>query len=325
MPVSSRSENKYWLLLLVLAAAVPPFLNSYVNNVLFFFGLYALLGLSLNIIVGYTGLFNLGHAAFYAIGAYTAAILNTRYGIPTLWTLPVAGLLAAVVGWVVARPILRLRGDYLALVTIGFAEIVRIALTNNPGDLTGGPNGIVGIARPRLFGLILKTPLHHYYLVLVLVVVTIWAMRRLANSRVGRAWTYIREDQVAAEAMGIDTAGLKSLAFALGAGVAGAAGAVYAGKMSVVSPDAFVFWESVVMFAIVILGGAGSIPGVLVGALGMMVLPELFRGFVNYRMLVFGGAMVAMMVWRPDGLWPAHRNRKVPAGKSTRPAAKAGG
>lgn len=313
-----RSQG--WLLLLAIALVVPPFLNRYFQDVLVFFGLYVLLGLSLNIIVGYTGLFNLGHAAFYAVGAYTVAILNTEFNVPVFVALPVAGGVAAAVGWLLSRPIVRLRGDYLALVTIGFSEIVRIALNNNPLDLTGGPNGIVGIDRPSLFGMLLKSPIQHYYMVLFFVVLLIWSMRRLEDSRIGRAWTYIREDEIAAEAMGIDTAAMKSLAFALGAGVAGVTGALYAGKMTVVSPDAFIFWESVVIFSIVILGGAGSIPGVILGAAGMMILPELFRGFVNWRMLVFGAAMVAMMVFRPAGLWPATLGR---GGKALAPKADA--
>jgi len=299
-----------------------------------FFFIYALLGLSLNIILGYAGLFQLGHAAFYAVGAYTTAILSTKLDIPILLLLPLSGVVAAIFAVLISRPILHLRGDYLCIVTIGFGEIVRIALRNDVSSLaflgkipglsgfaekvsglviTGGPNGIFGISRPSLFGFTLRQQWHYYFLFLAFVAFTIFAMRRLEDSRLGRAWACIREDELAAEAMGIDTVQMKLLAFAVGAAWAGVTGSLYASWVTVIAPESFSFWESVIMFCIVVLGGTGSIPGVLVGTLGMVVLPELLREVLlniqQWRMLLFGAAMVLMMVFRPQGLWPSRQVR----------------
>ncbi len=312
LPAPGRGRTALFAALGCLLLVYPLAVNDYWVMVGNFYGIYVLLGLSLNLIVGDAGLFNLGHAAFYAIGAYSTAILNTRYGVPTMVLLPVSTLLAALAAVAISRPILHLRGDYLAIVTIGFGEIVRIALYQNPFDLTGGPNGIFGIARPRLFGFVFRKPDHYFYLIWVIVVLTIVVMRRLEDSRVGRAWNCIREDDLAAEAMGIDTAHLKMMAFALGAGLAGLAGNLYAANMTVIAPESFSFWESVLMFCIVVLGGAGSVPGVIVGAFGMFVLPELFRGyFLKSRLLVFGLAMVAMMLFRPEGLLPVQQWKRA--------------
>lgn len=308
-----RVPPKFWAGLVIAVALVYPWVvNDYWVDVMNFCGIYMLLGLSLNIIVGYAGLFNLGHAAFYAVGAYTTAILSTRFGVSTLVLLPVAALAAAAFAYAISRPIIHLRGDYLCVVTIGFGEIVRIALINNPGGLTGGVNGIIGIPRPSLGPLAIRTVDGYYYFILSLVVLSVWAMRRLETSRIRRAWTCIREDETAAEALGIDTASLKLLAFVLGAAGAGIAGNVYASKMTLIAPESFNFWESCVMFSIVVLGGAGSIPGVVVASLGMAALPELFREFARARLLVFGLAMVLMMIFRPQGLWPStHWRRQV--------------
>jgi len=300
-----------------------------------FFFIYALLGLSLNIILGYAGLFQLGHAAFYAVGAYTTAILSTRFDVPIFVLLPLSGLLAVLFAVLISRPILHLRGDYLCLVTIGFGEIVRIALRNDVSSLiflakvpglrflegklkdmviTGGPNGIFGISRPSILGFTLRQQWHYFYLFFAFVAFTIFAMRRLENSRLGRAWTCVREDELAAEAMGIDTVHVKLLAFAIGAAWAGVTGGLYASWVTVIAPESFSFWESVIMFCIVVLGGTGSIPGVMVGTLGMVVLPELLREVLlniqQWRMLLFGAAMIVMMVIRPEGLWPSQRFRR---------------
>ncbi len=295
--------------LLVLLFLLPLPLGNYYRTVLWRTGLYVMLGLSLNLIVGYAGLFQLGHAAFFAIGAYTAALLNLRLGLPLVYTFPVAVLVAGFFGYLITRPILHLRGDYLAIVTIAFGEVVRLALVNNLFGITGGANGLSGIARPVLFGLTLRQPLQHYYLLLFFLIITVIAMQRLEQSRLGRAWMYIREDEAAAEAMGLDTTNLKLLAFVLGSGWAGLAGALYAGQLTVISPDMGRFMESVIMFCIVVLGGAGSIPGVVVGALGMVTLPELFRVLKDWRDAWMGLAMVAMMIARPEGLWPSRRIR----------------
>ncbi len=302
---------KLLILLGILFALPPLFLNSYWVDVLNSIGIYAVLGLSLNLIVGDTGLFNLGHAAFYAVGAYTAAILNTAFHIPILLLLPLSALTAGCFALIVARPIIHLRGDYLCIVTIGVGEIVRIALINNVFGITGGSNGIFGIARPSLFGLVIRSPQQFYYLIWIFVAVSVVLFHLLENSRFGRALNYLREDEVAAEGSGINVARYKLAAFVVGAAWAGMVGDIYASKMTIISPESFTYWESVVMFAIVILGGSGSIPGVMVGAVLIVGLPEAFRQFASARMLVFGAAMVAMMVFRTQGLIPA-RPRSYP-------------
>jgi len=302
-------KNIVIFIIVAVALCLFPFVAStYLVDVLFFFGIYTLLGLSLNIVLGEVGLFDLGHAAFYAVGAYTTAILNTRLGIPILVLLPVSGLAAAAFAWLVCSPIIHLRGDYLCIVTIGMGEIVRIALLNDPGGLTGGPNGVFGIDRPTLGGpLVIDTSIGFYFLIWIIVGLSIFALVRLQNSRIGRAWNCIREDGVAAEATGIDVRSLKLLCFILGAGLAGIAGNVYASKMMCVSPESFTFMDSCMYFCIVLLGGMGSIPGVVIGAAAISIFPEIFRSLAKYRMLFFGVAMVAMMYFRPGGLWPRKR------------------
>jgi branched-chain amino acid transport system permease protein len=306
-----RRVNPLWwqIGLLAVAVLIPLPMNDYYRSVLWRTGLYAMLGLSLHIIVGYAGLFQLGHAAFYGLGAYTCALLNLHFNIPILLTFPISILVAAIFGYLITRPILHLRGDYLCIVTIAFGEVVRLALVNNIFGITGGANGLSGIDRPVLFGLTLRQPIYHYYLVLLFLVISIFAVRRLENSRLGRAWMYVREDEMAAEAMGIDTTRAKLLAFVLGSGWAGLAGALYAAKITVISPDQAKFMESVVLFCIVVLGGTGSIPGVFVGTLGMVTLPELSRPLKAWRDAWLGVAMVSMMIARPEGLWPSRRMR----------------
>jgi branched-chain amino acid transport system permease protein len=355
-----RVDARWWYLFITVLAILYPLViksDRWIQVANFFF-IYALLGLSLNIILGYAGLFQLGHAAFYAVGAYTTAILSTQFHIPVFLLLPISGLVAMILAVLLSRPILHLHGDYLCIVTIGFGEIVRIALRNDVKSLvflgkipglgfltdalseavfTGGPNGIFGIARPGIpigflaeriqdlpiletlglaikgHSLILRGHTAYFYLFLVFVAFTIFAMQRLENSRLGRAWMCVREDELAAEAMGIDTVRVKLLAFAIGAAWAGVAGNLYAGWVTVIAPETFSFWESCIMFCIVVLGGTGSIPGVLVGTVGMVVLPELLRTWLaniqQWRMLVFGFAMIVMMVFRPEGFWPSRRFR----------------
>lgn len=300
----------YGLFAAVLLTA-PLYLNRYWVDVLNSVGLYAMLGLSLNWIVGHAGLFNLGHAAFYAVGAYTAAILNTVWHIPLLWLLPVCALASGLFAAIIARPIIHLRGDYLCIVTIGVGEIVRIALINNVFGLTGGSNGIFGIERPSLFGWRIVKPEQFFYLIWGFTALTVFLFHRLEQSRWGRALNYLREDQVAAEGSGIDTAHYKLGAFVLGAAWAGMVGNLYAAKMTIIAPESFNFWESVVMFTLIILGGSASIPGVLLGAFLLIGLPEAFREFADARMLVFGAAMVVMMIFRTQGLIPA-MPRKFP-------------
>lgn len=290
--------------LFALLLCAPLALDRYWVDVLNSIGLYAILGLSLNIILGYAGMFHMGHAAFYAIGAYTTAILNTSYGVPVLWTLPLSGLAAALFALAVARPIIHLRGDYLLIVTIGMVEIVRIALINDVFGITGGANGIFGIDRPQLFGFKIRQPQHFFYLIWLFVGLTILLFSLLENSRFGRALNYLREDEVAAEGSGINTAAYKLAAFVLGAGWAGMAGTIFAAKMTIISPESFSFWESVVLFMIVILGGAGNIAGVILGAFLVVGLPEVFRDFASARMLFYGLAMMFMMIYRTQGILP---------------------
>jgi branched-chain amino acid transport system permease protein len=302
-----------------------------------YFWIYALLGLSLNVILGYAGLFQLGHAAFYAVGAYLTGVLGTRFDVPVLVLLPLSALAAGLCGIVLSRPILHLRGDYLCIVTIGFGEIARIAIRNL--EFTGGPNGIYGIPRPGIplgalaaglreapwierLGLgwqgdtlVLRSQSAYYFFFLLFVLGAVFAMRRLEDSRVGRGWLYVREDELAAEALGVDTVRMKLTAFALGAAGAGVVGCLYASWVTVIAPESFGFWESVIMFCIVVLGGVGSIPGVFVGAAAMIVLPELLRSLLSsvlqWRVLVFGAAMILLMVFRPQGLWPSGRFRSL--------------
>ncbi len=290
--------------LFALLLCAPLALDRYWVDVLNSIGLYAILGLSLNIILGYAGMFHMGHAAFYAIGAYTTAILNTSYGVPVLWTLPLSGLAAALFALAVARPIIHLRGDYLLIVTIGMVEIVRIALINDVFGITGGANGIFGIDRPQLFGFKIRQPQHFFYLIWLFAGLTILLFSLLERSRFGRALNYLREDEVAAEGSGINTAAYKLAAFVLGAGWAGMAGTIFAAKMTIISPESFSFWESVVLFMIVILGGAGNIAGVILGAFLVVGLPEVFRDFASARMLFYGLAMMFMMIYRTQGILP---------------------
>jgi len=304
-----------------LLALSPRFLDAYQVDVLNSAGLYVLLALSLNLILGDAGLFNMGHAAFYAVGAYTGAILNTRYGVPILWALPAAGAVAALFAVLVARPVVHLRGDYLLVVTIGLGEIVRIALVNDVWGLTGGSNGIFGIGRPVLFGTKVRKPDEFLYLIWGFVALTVFLFHRLEQSRFGRALTYLREDPVAAEGSGINTARYRLIAFGLGAAWAGMAGTLYASKMTIISPESFSFWESVVVFLMVILGGSGSIPGVIIGAVIVVLMPEIFRDLASARMLFFGLVMMVMMVIRPQGLLPLRglRFRRGHLGKEVTP------
>ncbi len=428
-----------------------PFMGRSQNSVAVLAGIYIILGLSLNIIVGYAGLFQLGHAAFFGLGAYTAAILSINHEFPVLLTIPIAAAIAGVVALIISKPVIHLRGDYLCIVTIAFGEIFRIAAVNNIFGVTGGANGLFGIGRPevllpwvepipfitlvliagfyafaarkqepvvqwggaailaagyylpplltgqpplyvlsilmgvvalgvgaalrgrdadtrtQLIGLAavalvfavimliggeglattinegvqenfkvaeesIEGPLGmtwvpvafkrdarpYYYLVLIFIVITFVGVRRLQNSRLGRAWLYVREDELAAESMGIDTTNVKLTAFAIGSAWAGVAGVLYASRFTVISPENFDFLESVIIFCIVVLGGSGSIPGVLVGTLGMVVLPELLRdvelgGFnvIDWRDGLMGAAMVLMMVLRPAGLIPERRKGVV--------------
>jgi branched-chain amino acid transport system permease protein len=264
-------------------------------------GIYVILALGLNVVVGFAGLLNLGFVAFYAIGAYTYALLNTRFGFDFWSALPFSVGITSVFGFLLAIPALRLKGDYLAIVTLGFGEIVRLIL-NNWDSVTRGPNGISGISPPVIFSMPIGKLSSYYYLVLFFVVVTVFITRRVYASRIGRAWVALREDEIASSVMGINTTAYKLYAFAFGAFWAGLAGAIFAGKMQFVSPESFTFMESVLILCMVILGGLGSIAGVILGAFILGLLPEILREIQLYRMLALGIGLILLMIFRPQGL-----------------------
>jgi len=294
--------------LLVVAFPLLPAVNDYWIDVGFLVGIYVLLGLSLNIVLGEVGLFDLGHTAFYAIGAYCTAILNTRFDVPVVYLLPLSALVAAAFAWLVTTPVIHLKGDYLCIVTIGIGEIVRLLAERDPFGLTRGANGITGID-PVSFGpLKLDTSTASYFFLWAVLALVAVGLLRLQTSRQGRAWNYIREDEIAAGAMGVDVKSAKRLAFVLGAGLAGVAGNLYAAKFQVIAPSGFTFMESTLLFCIVLLGGLGSIPGTVIGAAAVVVFPEIFRDAAQYRMLLFGAALAAMMIFKPAGLLPRRRS-----------------
>jgi branched-chain amino acid transport system permease protein len=280
---------------------------------------YVMLGWGLNIVVGLAGLLDLGYVAFYAVGAYSYALLAQNFGWSFWICLPLAGILAAFWGVLLGFPVLRLRGDYLAIVTLAFGEIIRLVLLNWQ-SFTGGPNGIGAIPRPSFFGLPFNddeggfahtfglefSPTHRivflFYVILALALITNWVTLRLRRLPVGRAWEAMREDEIACRSLGINTTNTKLTAFAMGAMFGGIAGSFFATRQGFISPESFSFNESALVLAIVVLGGMGSQIGVAVAALVMLGGFELFREFEQYRMLVFGGAMVAIMIWRPRGL-----------------------
>ncbi len=288
-------------LVLIGLAAVPLFAKDYFLDIAVLSGIYIILALGLNVVVGFAGLLNLGFVAFYAIGAYIYALLNTQYGFGFWAALPFSLIFTMISGFLLAIPALRLRGDYLAIVTLGFGEIVRLIL-NNWDSLTRGPNGISGIAAPALMSFSLGKLTHYYYLVLFFVLLTLFITRRVYYSKIGRAWVAIREDEIASSAMGIHTTMYKLYAFAFGAFWAGLAGALFAGKMQFVSPESFTFMESVFILCMVILGGLGSIYGVVFGAFLLVLLPEVLREVQLYRMLALGAGLVILMIFRPQGL-----------------------
>jgi branched-chain amino acid transport system permease protein len=314
----------------LLGAIVLPFLpfsNRYLIDTATSVLIYVMLGWGLNIVVGLAGLLDLGYVAFYAVGAYSYALFATELGW-SFWTcLPLAGLFAAVAGLLLGFPVLRLRGDYLAIVTLGFGEIIRLILLNWYA-VTHGPDGISRIPRPTFFGLEFArrpeqgaTTFHEffhmsysgehrviflYFLILCLALLTHIFTQRMRQLPVGRAWEALREDEIACRSLGINPTHIKLTAFGLGAMFGGFAGAFFATRQGFISPESFTFIESAIILAIVVLGGMGSQIGVVLAAVVLIVLPELGRALAQFRMLVFGGAMVAIMVWRPSGLL-AHR------------------
>ena len=305
----ARFCNPALVVLALFLTAFPWVFSLYQTNILITALIYVVVGLGLNIVVGLAGLLDLGYVAFYAVGAYSYALLNHHFGIGFWVALPVGGLLGTLFGIMLGFPVLRLRGDYLAIVTLGFGEIIRLVL-ENWNDFSFGPSGIANIPRPGLFGLELSLHQAHiylYYLMIGLALLTIFVVRRLQDSRIGRAWIALREDEVACQAMGIDKTKTKLSAFALGATWAGMGGVVFAAKTTFINPASFTIWESVIILCVVVLGGMGSIIGVICGALILILLPEYLRAFSEYRMLIFGAVLVCMMVFRPGGIIAATR------------------
>jgi len=327
--------------------------GNYWVRVLDFAMLYVMLALGLNIVVGFAGLLDLGYIAFYAIGAYLAALLSSPHlttqfawiaalfpnGLHTpIWVIaPIAMAVAATFGIILGAPTLRLRGDYLAIVTLGFGEIVRIFMNNldRPVNITNGPQGIIGVSPAKfggfdlsqthsLFGLQFPAVYQYYYLFVLCALLVIFVCMRLQHSRIGRAWGAIREDEIAAKAMGINTRNIKLLAFAMGASFGGLSGAMFGAFQGFVSPESFTFWESVVVLACVVLGGMGHIPGVILGAVLLSIFPEFLRSTMGplqdmlfghsiidtevVRQLVYGLAMIVIMLYRSEGLWPAPKH-----------------
>lgn len=310
VPVVQRlmTERRFYLPGLILTGifiVVFPFVFSmYQTNIMINALMYIMLGLGLNIVVGLAGLLDLGYVAFYAVGAYSYALLNHHFGLGFWTVLPIAGMLAAVFGIILGFPVLRLRGDYLAIVTLGFGEIIRLVL-ENWNEFSFGPSGIANIPRPGFFGVEMSLQTNTvfiYFVMILMTVLTIFVVNRLQDSRIGRAWIALREDEIACQAMGIDKTRTKLTAFALGATWAGFAGAVFAAKTTFINPASFTIWESIIILCVVVLGGMGSIIGVIFGALVLILLPEYLRAFSEYRMLIFGTLLVIMMVFRPGGI-----------------------
>lgn len=297
------------VLLLLIA---PFFLGQYWNYTLGTVGIYVILGLGLNIVVGMAGLLDLGYVAFFAVGAYTVAILTAPQPNQIMWdfwaVLPIGVLLAMLSGVLLGIPVLRMRGDYLAIVTLGFGEIIRILTRSEVFiDVTGGPRGIRAIGHPKIFGYDIGNEFYFLYFILLGILLVMFLTRRLENSRVGRAWRAMREDERVAEAVGIYTLKYKLLAFAIGAAFAGFGGIIFASRNSFAGPEDFTLLVSINVLALVIVGGMGSIPGIIVGAFVLKGLPEILRELQDYRILAFGALLVAMMILRPQGLWPSAR------------------
>jgi len=326
-------------LLLVLAVTMPIYASRYFIDIGILVLTYIMLGWGLNIVVGLAGLLDLGYVAFYAVGAYSYALLATTFGLGFWTCLPMAGILAALWGVMLGFPVLRLRGDYLAIVTLAFGEIIRVVLLNWT-QLTGGPNGISDIPRPTLFGLkfsmdggpgtfagffgiepsVTQRVAFLFYVILALALLTNWVSMRLRRLPLGRAWEALREDEIACRALGINVTTTKLTAFAIGACFGGFAGAFFATRQAFISPESFTFIESAIVLAVVVLGGLGSQLGVALAAIVMIGGSEVFRDFAEYRMLIFGVALVVVMVVRPRGL-VSGRKPSVSLGKSAHIAA----
>ena len=321
----SRPVRTIFVLLMIFLVGLLPFaaswgptsflntpITSFQNVLVYPVGMFILMALGLNIVVGKSGLLDLGYVAFFAIGAYTQGILSTLYGWNTWEIMPFGIGFAMVAGVILGLPALRLRGDYLAIITLGFGEIVRLVAINM--SVTGGPNGIPGIPNPpSIFGLKfdLMHPQIYFWLVVVMILLVVWMVRRFTVRRPGRAWEAIRQDEDVAALMGVNTLIYKLWSFVIGAAVGGAAGVLYASKVAVISPDMFKFDVSILILACVVFGGIGNIWGVIMGAAILAYLPERIRFISESRQLVFGAVLILMMNLRPDGLLPRKKREKI--------------
>ncbi|PIG09196.1 high-affinity branched-chain amino acid ABC transporter permease LivM [Comamonas sp. 26] len=329
--IKSGTRNVVIFVVLMMAASWPFFAGRNAVDIATLAMIYVMLGLGLNVVVGFAGLLDLGFVGFYAVGAYTYALLFHWAGWSFWQALPLAGAASALFGFVLGFPVLRLRGDYLAIVTLGFGEIIRLLLTNMT-SVTGGPDGISSIPKPTVFGLPMTrspvteggTTFHQFFglefnsmhmvialylMALLLAMVTLFISNRLIRMPIGRSWEALREDEIACRSLGMNPMKIKLSAFTLGAMFAGFGGAFFAARQGIVNPESFTFIESALILAIVVLGGMGSQLGVILAAIILTVLPELAREFSEYRMLIFGLVMILMMIWRPQGLLPMKRHQ----------------
>ncbi len=308
---NDSTRNKILAVCFLLFALLPMVSSLYQVTIFSLALIYVILALGLNIVVGLAGQFLLGYAAFYAFGAYTYALLNMYFGLSFWICLPLGGLFAALAGILLGFPVLRLRGDYLAIVTLGFGEITRLSLMNM-SSITMGSRGIANIPRPEFFGMnfsLEQSTIYIYYIALIATVITILVIHRLKNSRIGLALQALKEDEIACEAMGIDLRKTKLMAFALGSCWAGFAGVILAARNTYINPASFTFMDSAMILAMVVLGGMGSIWGVVLAALLLTLLPEYLRAFSEYRMLIFGALMVIIMLFRPQGMIPSLKRK----------------
>jgi branched-chain amino acid transport system permease protein len=332
-PGSRRRLNQTALMLAILVLlTLPHILGLFLSEVLTIIGLYIMLGLGLNIIIGFSGMLDLGHVAYFAIGSYTVAILTSPelgFFAWNFWqALPVAIAMGSITGVLICTPVLKMRGDYLAITTLGFGEIIRLfVLSDFLRPWLGGAQGIGKIPKAEIAGFEFASPQQMYYLILAGCLVVGFVAWRLRDSRLGRSWMAVREDEDVAQAMGINLVSTKIKAFAVGAGFSALSGAIFATKLSSVYPHSFNVMISINILCVIIVGGVGSIPGVIVGAAALVGLPELLREFADYRLLVYGAVLVAMMLLKPEGLWPeaTHQRELHAEGPEIEPAAAAGG
>jgi branched-chain amino acid transport system permease protein len=330
-PKQKKQSSQIGIILgIVLLIALPWFVGQFLSQAFFLIGLYVMMGLGLNIVIGYAGLLDLGYVAFYALGAYTMGILTSTgplgQGELSFWVaLPIAAVVGVFTGLILGFPVLRMRGDYLAIVTLGFGEIIRILATSDwLSEFQGGPQGILHIPYPEFFGFAMNKPETMYYLVIAGSFLVAFVTIRLRDSRLGRQWMAMREDEDVAEAMGINLVQTKLLAFAIGAAFSALAGAIFAARLGNIFPHSFNLIVSINALALIIVGGLGSIPGVIVGSLILVGLPELLREFTEYRFLMYGILLIVMMLFRPEGFLPeATHQRELHAGEEDPAATEA--